>query len=177
MDLRKRELRRHAFAKLRRQFRRGGWLLIEAVFWLGLARFTILVIPFRWLTGMLSFRSIDQGAGNHTFCKTSRAFSRRASRALRLAANYTAWDSNCLTLAVAGACMLRCRQIAATLAMGVIKNPAKAGGLEAHAWLYHGGIILTGATEHVKFNVVAKFTYGANSPASGHECIDTRRSL
>jgi hypothetical protein len=59
---------------------------------------------------------------------------------------------------MAGAGMLRIRQIAATLALGVIKNPSKTGGLEAHAWLSSGGIMITGGAGHKRYHVIATYS-------------------
>jgi hypothetical protein len=170
--------RRLDLVKLHRQWRRDPWLLLEGFFWLGLARFTSVSVPFRWTIRLLGFKPVNDDAGNRTIYDTASLTSaRRISRALRRAAANTPWESNCLTQALAGAGMLRLRQIAATLAMGVIRNSARSGGLEAHAWLTCGGITLTGGAGHRRYNAVATFTYGAKRTPSIRQCIDTRPSL
>jgi hypothetical protein len=148
------------FVKLRRQFRTDHRLLFEAAVWLAFARLTIPIIPFRWTIKLLAFKPCD-----HTLRKqiahnpACRAFSRRAHRALRVASTCAPWRSNCLALALAGATMLRRRQLPGTLALGVIKNPAKVGGLEAHAWLSAGGIIVTGGAGHKTYHVIAIYSH------------------
>jgi Transglutaminase-like superfamily len=155
-------LRNSDFMKLRSRTVPDRRLLLEAVFWLACARIAILTIPFRWTTKLLAMKPLGETEPTQTFCDAaSLAFAPRARWALRVAAARTPWKSNCLTKAVAGAGMLRLRQIASTLALGVAKTSSEWGDLRAHAWLSCGGIILTGGAHHKQYNVVATFTYSS----------------
>jgi hypothetical protein len=136
------------------------WLFIEAVFWLALARFAILTIPFRWSAKLLNLRPDRDMSWDEVDCDTPSLVSvRRIRRILKVASARTPWKSTCLTLALAGVGMLRFRHLAATMALGVMKNAEQSGGMEAHAWLSTGGFILTGARERGSYRVIATFTY------------------
>jgi len=128
-------------------------LLIEATLWLGLARCCVRTIPFRWTTRLFA---LAPGEGAATADGSSREFASRIGWAVRAAAARTPWGSRCLAQALAGSGMLRARRIPATMAMGVAKT--EPAGLEAHAWLSCGGRILTGASGHERYRVVARFT-------------------
>jgi hypothetical protein len=133
-------------------------LQLEGFFWLGVARVASLTLPFRWTVKVLGFQQVNGTAAAPSIRDADALTSaRRISRALRRASAQTPWESNCLTLALAGAGMLRLRKIAATLVMGVIKDPTRSGGIAAHAWLSSGGIVLTGGAGHRKYNAVATF--------------------
>ena len=144
------------FVKLRGRSGVDPRLLVEAVLWLGLARSAILTIPFRWTTRLFALSPGERG--NAPMDRLSREQVQRIGWALRVASDRCPWQSTCLAQALAGARMLRRRRIPATLAMGVAKSADEPGSLKAHAWLSCGGVILTGAGGHEKFNVVAKFT-------------------
>ncbi len=152
-------LRKSDVAKLRMRTGPDRRLLLEAMFWLACARITVLTLPFRWTTRLLAMKPMGETEPAQTsWDPVSLAFAPRARWALRVAAARTPWKSNCLTKAVAGAGMLRLRQIASTLALGVTKTTSNCGGLQAHAWLSCGGIILTGGSGHKQYSVVAAFT-------------------
>lgn len=149
---------RHTLTKLRRDWSRDPRLQLEGFFWLGLARVASLTLPFRWTVKVLGFQQVNVVARVPSIRDAdSLTSARRISRALRRASAKTPWESNCLTLALAGAGMLRLRKIAATLIMGVIKDPTRSGGLTAHAWLSAEGIVLTGGAGHRKYTAVATF--------------------
>jgi len=150
-------LRKSDLIKLRGTAGRDRRLLLEAVLWLACARITILTVPFRWTTRLLAMKPSGETEPTQAFV-TSPAFAPRARWALKVAAARTPWKSNCLTKAVAGAGMLRLRQIASTLALGVAKSTSERGGMRAHAWLRCGGIIVTGGAGHKQYNVIATFT-------------------
>jgi hypothetical protein len=143
------------FSGLRRRSRAEQKLLIEATLWLGLARCCIRLIPFRWTTRLFA---LTPGEAAPTADVSSREFVARVGWAVKAAAARTPWQSMCLAQALAGSGMLRARRIPATMAMGVAKSAGEPGALEAHAWLSSGGLVLTGAGGHERFQVVARFT-------------------
>lgn len=147
--------RKNDFVKLGRRSSSDRLLLLEAVLWLALARTAILTIPFRWTSRLFALKP---GDGNTALDQPShREIARRVGWALGVAAARSPWQSTCLAQALAGSGMLRRRRIPATLAMGVVKAADETDNLKAHAWLSCNGIILTGASGHEKYNIVAKF--------------------
>ncbi len=167
-------MRKPDFSKLRGQSGADLRLLVEAFFWLALARFALLVMPFRWTATLLALQPGDGTVREYPFRGLhTEAFVRRASRALTLAAARTPWKSNCAAKAVAGAGMLRCRKIPATVALGV-NTPLRP--VAAHAWLSAGGIVVTGAPVHKKYRVIATFAYNPKCPGSS-KCTTTQPFL
>jgi hypothetical protein len=61
---------------------------------------------------------------------------------------------NCFPRAVAAISMLRRREVASTLYLGV--DPARS--LEAHAWVRAGSILVTGGPDPGRFTVVSMFS-------------------
>lgn len=130
-------------------------MFVEAFTLLGLARFMVLVVPFKFLARSL---------GNHM--NESRFFvsepdvliARMVGQAVRSAANNTPWESVCLPQAVVGQWMLKRRNISGTVYLGVMRNAVNTDKLAAHAWLRCGKKILTGADGHRQFTVVSTFS-------------------
>jgi transglutaminase superfamily protein len=167
-------LQKPGFFKLRGQSGADLRLLVEAFFWLALARFALVAMPFRWTANLLTLEAGDSTVREYPFCDLhTGAFVRRAGRALTLAAARTPWKSNCAAKAVAGAGMLRCRNIPATVALGV-NTPLRP--VTAHAWLSAGGIVITGAPGHKKYRVIATFAYHPTYPGSS-QCTTTQPFL
>jgi hypothetical protein len=141
-------------AKWRRRTHAERLLLLEAFTLLGVARFLVLAIPFRWLSLSLGRRMNESGTRMNI---SDLSIARMIGQAVRSAANNTPWESFCLPRAVAAQWMLKRRRIAASLYLGVSKNEAGPENLAAHAWLRCGDIIITGAEGHRRFTVVAVF--------------------
>jgi Transglutaminase-like superfamily len=144
-----------ASAKWRRRSRAERLLLMEAFLLLGIARLTVLVLPFKWLAVSLG-RHKHEADAQISFSDLNLA--RKVGQAVCSAANYTPWESVCLPQAVAAKWMLKRRHVAGTLYLGVAKDETKPEKLSAHAWLRSGNIILTGAAGHRQFTVVATFS-------------------
>jgi Transglutaminase-like superfamily len=143
------------FSKWRRHTGKERFLLIEAFILLGVARFAILILPFKWLAFSLGKHMAESGR------LISREDSEKAQmigRAIISSANHTPWESVCLPQAVVAQWMLKGRHIAGTLYLGVAKGEAKTEKLAAHAWLRCGDAILTGAANHLQYTVVATFS-------------------
>jgi len=134
-------------------------LLIEAVIWLGLARAASLALPFRWTVRLFALRpDPDSTARRAGMPSAVAAVTPLLGWALRAAATRTPWKSTCLAQALAGARMLRRRDLPGRVALGVARSAEPPRPLEAHAWLSSGEEILTGAAEAERFSVVARFT-------------------
>jgi hypothetical protein len=86
----------------------------------------------------------------------ARAAALRIGRAIRIAARGTPWESKCLAQALAAALMQRWRQIPFVLTLGVAKTERNAG-IDAHAWLFSGDVLLTGAG-YERYSIIAQFT-------------------
>src|SRR5262245_47101937 len=113
---------------------------MEALAWLGLARFAITAMPFRWIAPHIE----QQIRESPTIDDPDQGIRlQRISRAIVATSRYTPWESKCLVQAIAAKMMLKCRGIDSTLYLGVAKEGEK--GLSAHAWLRSGTLILTGA--------------------------------
>jgi hypothetical protein len=133
---------------------RERFLFAEALWRLGLARMTILLIPFKFIAPSLG----NQG---HT---ASEIITQQQSNqaeligwAVRAAARRTPWYSNCLAQAIAAKRMLQHRNIPSTIYLGVKKTKDDPDKLNAHAWLACGNVILTGKGHHLTFKVITFF--------------------
>ncbi len=142
-------------AKWRRRTRAERLLLLEAFVLLAFARLMVLILPFKWLAVSLGRHMNESGTQVNP---SDLLIARIVGQAIRSAASNTPWQSVCLPQAVAAQWMLKRRRIAATLYLGVAKSENKAEKLAAHAWLRCGDIILTGASGHRQFTVVAMFS-------------------
>jgi len=126
--------------------------LLEAVFWLGLARLAILLLPFRRIAPVLG----RQMAQSPQEAETAPApLLERISWAVAAASRHLPWECKCLAQALAGKAMLKRRGLPSTLYLGLAKNGAD--GLQAHAWLRCGERILTGRPGMAGFTVIATF--------------------
>jgi hypothetical protein len=127
-------------------------LFVEAFIWLGIARLTILIVPFRRLAPYLGRHMVES---DETVSPRNDDLRTKAAWALQTAAHYTPWESKCLVQAVAGKTMLKLRGVPSTLYLGLAKKENRE--LNAHAWLRSGDIILTGARGMGHYTVVATF--------------------
>jgi hypothetical protein len=144
---------RDAPAKWRRRSRVERLLLLEAFALLGVARLTVLILPFKWLAFSLGRHMHESGM---QICAPDLQHARMVGQAIHSAANNTPWESVCLPRAVAAQWMLRRRHIAGTLYLGVAKDDDQK--LIAHAWLRCGDVIVTGETGMERFTVVSAFS-------------------
>jgi hypothetical protein len=140
-----------------RTFLRLPWgekaLVFEALAWLGLMRLAVLTLPFKRVASWLGTPGADLPAA--PLSPGQAAAAQRMARALRRIQPFTPWDSNCLAQALAARQMLRRRGIPCTTCLGAAIESGQ--GLVAHAWLYCGPWILTGAQGHQRYKIVAVF--------------------
>jgi hypothetical protein len=89
--------------------------LLEAVFWLGLARGAVLLFPFRFIAPYL-------GKLNHEtpqVCSVSQqAIAQHIAWVISIISRYTPWRSNCMAQALAGKIMLQRRGIKSIISGG-----------------------------------------------------------
>jgi Transglutaminase-like superfamily len=143
--------------KLRRQSPANRYLLLEAGLSLGIVRAAILVLPFAWVARRLALETGNGATSPMADDPAARAAALRIGRAIRIAAHRTPWESKCLAQALAAALMLRSRKIPFVLTLGVAKTPNPSPGIDAHAWLFSGDILLTGAG-YERYSAIAQFT-------------------
>ena len=77
-------------------------------------------------------------------------------RAVRLAANYTPWDSNCFPQAVAARLLLGLYGVPYALYFGLARD-ALTRETQAHAWVMAGPVAVTGGASFARFTVVGVF--------------------
>lgn len=125
---------------------------MRAVVWLALTRGGLRLLPFDRLHAVIGGRP---PAGAHTDAAWPRAVRRavlRASRSLP--------GSSCLAQSLVAERLLRQGGSRARLSIGVAD--AQAGdaprvGLDAHAWVESGGVLVTGDDPHNRYRVLATF--------------------
>ena len=139
------------------------WLLMQAVSWLGLARLAVLTLPLRWITPYLGRHRQESP---NTDQPGQEAAVKQVSWAVQMMSRFTPWDSNCLSQAIAAKRMLQQFEIPSTLYLGVTRKDSE--GLEAHAWLRSGTVVVTGAQEMARFTVVSTFAEGNDAAADPH---------
>lgn len=137
-------------------------LLGEALLLLGLGRATVLFVPFKRVAPHLGVA--QQETSLDISATSAQHTAKDVSKAILLASRFTPWNSNCFAQALAGHVMLRRRDHANTLYLGVRKEGVRkegvrkeGGTLAAHAWLRHGNLIVTGKHEHETFTVITRY--------------------
>lgn len=79
------------------------------------------------------------------------------------AAKYTPWQSPCLAQVLTMQRLLAARGIPGQFYLGVRKGAGEGGdseGLQAHAWLECGDLIVNGVAGHEEYAVVSTFSWG-----------------
>lgn len=126
--------------------RRG--LMIEALFWLAVARVALLILPFRKVAAHLG-DLLPPAEGAERMAAMAippggDVTAREVGWAVRRMAGYVPFRSVCLQQALAGKAMLRRRDIAAALHLGVMTGASRGETMKAHAWLDAAGVKVTG---------------------------------
>jgi hypothetical protein len=128
-------------------------LVFEALAWLGLMRLAVLTLPFKRISAWLG--SEGKETPNTPLPEPQAQIAILVARAIRRIQPFTPWDSNCLAQALTARRMLTRRGLACTTYLGATIEGQK--GIIAHAWLRCGPWILTGASGHRRYKVVATF--------------------
>ena len=149
-------------AKLRRLGEVGSRrraLLIEAAFWLLVARLALLAVPFPKLARRLGvFVSPADARAAQIWPGGSEAEARLAGEigwATVCAARHVPFKAVCLPQAMAARIMLSRRGVASVLHFGAAKGRGKP--LDAHAWLDAAGVEVTGYPVAGQFAEIACF--------------------
>jgi hypothetical protein len=140
---------------MRAKARQLGWAqrgaLLEALFWLGLARLALLIVPFRRIAPWLGTQMAQT---EERTAPREEALAQEIGWAVGAVARRTPWESACLAQAISAKAMLRRRGVASTLYLGLARG--EGGQLQAHAWLRCGAAVVTGG-DHSDYTVMASF--------------------
>jgi len=123
------------------------WLL------LGMARVMILIISFPRLARTFG-HPLGVAAWVPLADTRQRARARQVGRAIRVAARYTPWTSNCFPQALAARLLLAMYRVPCTLCFGLVRE---AGTVKAHAWIVCGPVAVTGGASFGHYTVVGAF--------------------
>jgi hypothetical protein len=126
--------------------------LVEAMFWLCLARLLLLIVPFRWIAPHLG-RQMTESPFSLTGIE--RAIVQRTSWAVQAVARRAPLGFVCLPQAMAAKWMLRRQKLESTLYLGLRRGDE--ANIAAHAWLRAGDRVLTGHSESLGHQVIATF--------------------
>lgn len=108
-------------------------LICEAALLLGLTRFFVAFLPFRWLGPWLRKPTVQLERSE---------LSRQIGRAVLTASRHVPWQAACLPQALTAKLMLARRGQGSAVHLGAKLD--ENGALAAHAWLTCGGDIVTG---------------------------------
>jgi len=142
---------RRDLRQLRRLTGTDRALALEALAWLGVMRLALRLLPFPRLLAWMRL------APGETPAQPAPASAGRIGWAVRAAAARTPWESACLVQALAAARTLERRHLASTLYLGAARPSDRPAGLQAHAWLRCGAVVLTGENERRNFPVLTSF--------------------
>ncbi len=134
-------------------------LLVEAGWWLLLARLALMTVPFSRIAPRLGrFVPPDEGR-LRGFPLAPPAgpseLARDVGWAVTLAARHVPFKAVCLPQAMAAKAMLGRRGVVSVLSFGVARTPRD--GLEAHAWLAAAGVEVTGFAAAESFTEIGCF--------------------
>ena len=132
------------------------WACFEAVGWLGIARFSLLIFPFRWVLRLFGIRQdVAQTEVDGPLADVGQD-AVIVKRALRRVSRNVPWDCKCLAQALAGKAMLSRRGLPATLFIGVTRDDQRE--FRAHAWLKSGAAFISGGEGHEAYTVMSGFS-------------------
>jgi hypothetical protein len=127
-------------------------LLLEALYFLAVARLAMFLLPFRRVATWLGT------VGAETPQTAAEEFIRQAREiawAIAVLARRVPWDSRCLAQALAGTAMLRRRSLEGTVSFGAGRDGESK--FSAHAWLRFGPLMVTGGPGHDRFQLFTTF--------------------
>jgi hypothetical protein len=133
-------------------------LFCEAWMFLALARFMIILFPFRIVAQILGKKD---SSSNDISRETSFEESKPSDIGVAIlrASRRSPWRTKCLESALAAKFMLKRRKKSYTVFLGVTTTTNDKKSLAAHAWLISNGHIITGGNATKAFKIIGKF-YG-----------------
>jgi hypothetical protein len=145
-------LLKRCLQRLRKLSWKMNLLLFVSFFLMGLVRCSIIIVPFKYLSPLLGENN------SSTSTEVKHDVLKRAAKigwCIEKMSRFTPWESKCLVTAMTAQILLRVIGIPSTLYLGMAKDTSNQ--LIAHAWLRCGNLILTGASVHKDFKMVAQF--------------------
>lgn len=122
------------------------------------AALLVAVAPSRWVVGRLG----DHRGESPTETGDEAAeVAGQVAEAVHSAAYHVPGKNACLVRAIVAAKMLSRRRLPWTLYLGMARSADE--GLQAHAWVRCGEVVVTGGEEAERFSVVARFSGGAEA--------------
>lgn len=125
---------------------------------LGVSRLIINLTPFKYYADRLGVRD---GTAPRTPLITQKqeAHARVISSAIKVAAKYSPWESNCFPQAVTARVMLGLCNVPYALFFGLQRKTsvAESEDLNAHAWIVSGPVIVTGGSSFGQYTTVGCF--------------------
>ena len=116
---------------------------------LGLARATVLSVPFRIYAPI--FGDLCEEGGAAPAPSSEPSFAGRRARhiggTIEAVARFTPWNSNCLAQAIVAAVCLRIARIGYSVHFGMATSDTADQSIEAHAWVMAGAYPVTGYAE------------------------------
>jgi len=122
---------------------------------LGLSKAVIFTVSFRRLAPHLG-AATGVAPWVPVLVPAQEARALQIGRAVRLAACYTPWNSNCFPQAVAARLLLGLYRIPYALYFGLMRDP-ETREFKAHAWIAAGRVRVTGNESFGQFTVVGCF--------------------
>lgn len=130
-------------------------LFLKAYFMLGIARFTVLVLPFKWIANTLGTK--QQETTLNELSSNDKVIVKRVSSNIKRASRYTPWNSNCLAQAITANRLLKKRNVSSTLYFGITKKEYQSSIDKAHAWVRCGKFYVVGGNGSISHTIVASF--------------------
>ena len=126
-------------------------LIFECALALAFARLAVWTLPFRTVSRLYGLKEDGTPAQSSKYDCTDIAW------ALRAVVTRAPWKSTCLVQALAGAAVLKQRDIPVSLVLGVKKHGAGRELLAAHAWLLSGTRCVIGGESRDLYTPIATF--------------------
>lgn len=148
----------NAFRKFLALSWKERFLLLEAFYYLGWARLTLLRVPFKRIAPRLGKQLKKEEIPSPDAPPTELA--NQVGWAVDVVSRRTPWESACLAQAMAGKFMLCRRGLSSLLYLGTKKD--EFGEFVAHAWLQNGNKILLGGGGAETFVILSVFVEKAD---------------
>lgn len=129
-------------------------LTLETLFFISLARATIVFIPFKKMANFLGRQGIESKL-DVTVENQLKGID--IGKMIRKVSQFTPFRSLCFEQALACQFMLKRRNISSTIYFGLRKSSESSNTMEAHAWLRSGQNVLTGNRGRKTFEVISYF--------------------
>lgn len=122
---------------------------------LGISKTAISIVPFRQLVTYLG-KPVGLKSQVPLLESGQQMRAAQISQIVKLAAQYTPWDSNCFPQAVVACLLLKLYGVPYALYFGLMRVP-ESSEFKAHAWVAAGRVQVTGGSSFGYYTVVGCF--------------------